>query len=298
MKALLMLILIILPHATANAAIVNDNCVSDQSSQIQSAIDARTGNITLPAGCIAISKPIYARDWISLQGAGRRLTTLKALANFEGPALVVIGTNLPSDDAADRDRVYDSMISDLYLDVAAAPAGTSCAYIAGAQAGSGMQRDLCAGVNGPTSDAIRISGNVNGAAFRELEIYPATAIRYGISIENAYCSCELSNITIGVTYSLTAGIRVLDTMFTASRIHCELAANCIRVDGNNSVVVISSIDGQTTGANPGYLLYVSGASKVVGQGLVKDSYAHNVRSLWGVNIDRSDPYIAQLLINN
>ena len=276
----------ILSSVVAEAAIINDNCATDQSTQLQEAIDSRVGNVILPAGCIAISQPIYARDWVSVQGAGRRLTTLKALPNFQGPALVIIGTALPSDDASDRDNVYDAMISDLFLDVTAAPPGTSCAYLAGAQAGSGLQRDLCNGVRGATSDAIRVARNVNRAALRELEIYPATAIRYGISIDT-FCACELSNITIGVTFPLVVGIHILDTVFTAHRIHCELANYCIEIDGNNSVAVLASIDGQTTGTNPGYLLFVGGASKVVAQGLAKDSYLHNVRSMWGVVTKRA-----------
>ncbi len=290
MKKVVILALLVAFDVTAEAAIVNDNCASDQSVQIQAALDSRAGNVVLPEGCIAIARPIYARSWISLRGAGRRLTTLKALPTFAGSALVVIG--------ADGDSLYDAMVSDLSLDAGAAPAGTSCAYLAGAQAGSGMQRDLCIGVKGAASDAIRIAGSVHQAALRELEITPAAPIRHGISIENALCNCEIKNVTIGVTYPMAAAIRVIDAVFIAHRIHCELATHCIQIDGNNSVAVLDSIDGKTIEVTDGYLLYVSGSSRVVARGLAKNSYTGNVRSLVGPGLDRADPYIAQILINN
>lgn len=298
MKPLSILVLIAVCSTTAAAAIVNDNCASDQSAQIQVAIDARTGNVALPAGCIAVSRPIYAKDWVSLQGAGRRLTTLKALPTFKGPALVIVGTGLPADAASGHQLVFDSMVSDLFLNVEDAPAGTSCAYVGGAQQGSGMQRDLCWGVKGATSDAIRITGNVNRADFRELEIYPVTAIRYGIVSENAFCGCEMANITIGVTNPLIAGIRISDAVFIANRIHCEYAENCVQVNGNNSVGVITSVDGPTAVSTSGYLVFVAAGPKVVAQGLVKNGYAGNIRSLSDPGIDRADPYIAEILINN
>src|SRR5689334_3907127 len=151
MKTLLTVLVISLSSIPARAAIVNDNCASDQSAAVQAAIDARTGIVTLPVGCIAISRPIYARSWITLRGAAKRLTTLRALPGFQGKALVIVGTNLEADRATDRQIVFDSMVSDLTLDTNAAPAGTSCAYVAGAQEGSGLERDLCIGVRGATS---------------------------------------------------------------------------------------------------------------------------------------------------
>jgi hypothetical protein len=297
MKALLISIFIVLSGEISEAAVVNDNCMSDQSAELQAAIDAMTTNITLPVGCIAISKPIYSKSWITLRGSGKRLTTLKALSTFQGAALVIIGSGLDSDAGSNRQLVFDSMISDLTLDTTSAPAGTSCAYMAGAQEGSGMQHDLCIGVKGATSDAIRIAGNVNRAAIRDIEIYPATAIRYGIVNDNAYCGCEISDITVGITNPLVAGIRVFDTNFTASRIHCAQAANCIQVDGNNSVGVISIVDGPTVLTTNGYLLFVAGASKIVAQGLIRNGYTHSVLSLFDP-VNRADPYIGQIVINN
>lgn len=297
-RALLIPILVISFTVTAHAAIINDNCLSDQTVQLQDAIDARTGNVTLPVGCIAISKPIYAQTWVALQGAGKRLTVLKALPTFRGEALVIIGTNLDSDIALGRSLVFDSMVSDMTLDATAAPAGTSCAHLAGAQEGSGLQRNACVGVSGATSDAIVITDNVNRVAFRDIEIYPATAIRYGISNSNAFCGCEINNVTVGVTFPMEAGIRVLDGVFTALRIHCVYAANCIQVDGNNSVGVITGVDGPTVLSTTGNLLFVRAASKVVAQGLVRNGYTRSVQSLFGAGVDRADPYIAQILINN
>lgn len=306
MKKFLIPIIGMIFSIASHAAIVNDNCASDQSAAIQSAIDAQTSNVVLPAGCIGIAKPIYLKSWISLSGAGKRLTKLKALSTFKGvtlgtstvSALVIVGTNQSTDSGNNRQIVFDSMVSDLTLDASLAPAGANCAYIAGAQEGSGLQRAMCVGVHGTTSDAIRILGNVNRAAIHELEIYPSSAIRYGISNENAFCGCEISDITVGVQNPMTAGLHFLNGQFTASRIHCEFAANCIEVIGDNGLGVVSSVDGPTASSTTGNLIFVSGASKVVAQGLAKNGYTTTVLSYWGAGINRTDPGIGQILINN
>lgn len=298
MKKYIFILLSLTLCTSASAAVVNDNCSSDQSSQVQSAIDARTTNVILPAGCVGISKPIYAKSWISLQGAGKRLTKLKALPNFLGPALVIIGTNDPADSSTDRQIVFDSMVSDLTLDATTAPVGTSCAYVAGAQEGSGMQRVMCVGTQGATTDAIRIAQNVNRAVFREIEIYPYAAIRYGISNENAFCGCEISNITVGVSNPVTAGIRFYNGQFQINRVHCENDSNCIQIDGDNGLGVLTSIDGPTATTLTGNLIFVSGASKVAAQGLAKNGYSTAVLSWWGSGMNRTDPGIGQVLINN
>ena len=62
--------------------------------------------------------------------------------------------------------------------------------------------------------------------------------------------------------------------------------------------MLLNVDGQTTNLTTGYLVLVSGSSKVVGQGLAKNAYTGNVRSLSGAGVDRADPYISQIVINN
>lgn len=290
----------------SHAAIVNDNCASDQSAALQAAIDAQKTNVVLPAGCIGISKPIYAKSWVSLFGAGKRLTKIKALSGFKGVAingvtiksLVILGTNQSADSANNRQMVFDAMVSDLTLDASLAGSGTNCVYVAGAQEGSGIQRTQCVGVQGTTTDAIRILGNVNRAVFNEIEIYPAAPIRYGISNENAYCGCEMSNITVGVQSTAVAGLHFLNGQFTANRIHCEFASNCIEIIGDNGLGVVTSVDGPTASSTTGNLLFVSGASKIVAQGLAKNGYTNTVLSYWGAGINRADPGIGQILINN